>query len=265
VTTEREPVDDSAPSVSHSLIDAAQALRLESATRGVAQAFWHEGIPVLFLQGPSLQRRLYGTPFAYPSGDIDLLVHAADARRARSLLSASRWRFHEANGVLWRVSAAATFVRDDLLVDLHWGLHAGVLPSVVFRRLCAELWRGATPGSSWALEPRAEPLLIFLLVHALGHDRERPEWWINVQRCLELPLDFEEATRIAERSHVSDSFNSLLAGGEPRTGQILDGRYGRAVASVSRLLRGSFLPEGSRRRARLLLHGNPPSDPGKAR
>jgi hypothetical protein len=253
-----------APSGRSKLIDAALALELESLTREVATALWQEGIPVLFLKGPSLQRRLYGTPDAYASGDIDLLVHAADARRARSLLSAGGWRFHEANGVLWRLSAAATFERDGLLIDLHWGLHADVLPSFVFRGLCAELWRGAIPGSSWALEPRPEPLLIFLLVHAMGHDRERPEWWTNVQRCLELPVDLDEAARIAKRAHVSDSFNSLLAGSEAATGQILDGRYGRVFASVSRVLRGGFLPAGSRRRARLFLRGYLPSDSEEA-
>src|SRR5687767_3344328 len=87
------------------------------------------GVPVLLLKGPELQERLYGTPAAYESSDIDVLVHPDNAAAARAALIANGWSFEADNGVFWRLSAAATFERSGFRADLHWGLHAAHLPA----------------------------------------------------------------------------------------------------------------------------------------
>src|SRR5438874_2259350 len=53
------------------LVDTAVALRGFAAVRDLAAQWRAEGIDVMVLKGPPLQARLYGTPAAYRSGDID--------------------------------------------------------------------------------------------------------------------------------------------------------------------------------------------------
>ena len=66
----------------------------------------------MVLKGPELQERLYGTPAAYESSDIDVLVRRRDARTAREVMLGNGWTFEPENGVLWRLSAAASFERE---------------------------------------------------------------------------------------------------------------------------------------------------------
>src|SRR6266487_3904654 len=100
----------------------ALALWAQAQGRALARELTSAGIPVLMLKGPELQARLYGTPAAYQSGDVDVLVPRERADRARRVLEAHGWAFARENGVLWRVADQATYARDGFWLDLHLGL-----------------------------------------------------------------------------------------------------------------------------------------------
>ena len=68
---------------------AALALWAQAEARKVANDLGAIGIPVLMLKGPDLQMRLYGTPMAYASGDVDVLVPGSHVERARAALGQS--------------------------------------------------------------------------------------------------------------------------------------------------------------------------------
>ena len=70
---------------------AAAVLDTQAALRRTAKELSASRIPVLLLKGPDLQMRLYGTPIAYRSGDVDILVPRGDAKRARDLLVKKGW------------------------------------------------------------------------------------------------------------------------------------------------------------------------------
>jgi release factor glutamine methyltransferase len=220
---------------------AVRALRSEAETRELARSFAREGIRVLALKGPALQARLYGTPAEYPSGDVDLLVPKAGAGAARRTMEEAGWTFEAGNGVLWRLSGAATYVRGEVRVDLHWGLHAAHLPARTLKQLERALWAGARPGPSGLLEPDPESLLVFLAVHAAGHRFERPEWTENVRRCSSLVCDWDRVWRIAREARVERAAQSALDG-IPTRGPLLDGHLGRAIWAATWLARGHFLP-----------------------
>src|SRR3954462_271176 len=74
-----------------SVPQAVGALWLQSEGRKIGMELMNGGIPVMVLKGPDLQQRLFGTPAAYVSSDVDMIVRRADARRARRHLTRSGW------------------------------------------------------------------------------------------------------------------------------------------------------------------------------
>jgi HemK-like putative methylase len=247
--------DDRPPGVR----SAALALWAQARARSVAAELGREGIEVLSLKGPDLQSRLYGTPAAYPSADVDLLVRRADAAKARDALERAGWRFAPDNGLLWRAAAQAAYDRDGLRVDLHWGLQVGHLPGVAMRSLERSLWAGAAPGPGPMLEPDPESLAVFLAVHAVGHRFERREWAENVHAALRLVRDEGRMWTIARDAHIEDAVRLAIAGAPAGTrAPVLDGAAGRVASAASWLLRGHFLPvrvRGALRDARSLHRG----------
>ena len=194
---------------------AALALWAQAEARKVATDLGGIGIPVMMLKGPDLQMRLYGTPAAYASGDVDVLVTRAHAERARGRLVEQGWTFSTDNGVLWRLSGAAAFARDGFTLDLHWGLHAAHLPAWTLQRLERRLWERAARGPSGMLEPDAESLMVYLAVHVVGHRFERPQWQENVKRAADLVSDWERVQVIAQEARVEGAVQRALAAREP--------------------------------------------------
>lgn len=234
---------DSRPAGREAVEDVARALWAQAQGRSLAKELAEAGIPMLVLKGPELQSRLYGTPAAYLSGDVDVLVPPGHAKRARQVLERAGWTFDADNGVLWRTSAAAAYVRDGLYVDLHWGIHAAHLPATALRPLEAALWEGARPGPGGMLEPDPESLLVFLSVHVVGHRFERSEWQENVVACSRLVKDWSKVRRIARDARVEASVRVALAGGLPgETFPVMDGMRGRIISTAAWLVRGHFLP-----------------------
>jgi release factor glutamine methyltransferase len=234
------------------MISAALALWSQARTRHAAADLGRARIPVLLLKGPDLQDRLYGTPVAYPSGDVDILVPRRLQARARRSLVRAGFRFDPSNGVLWRMSAAASYERGGFFLDLHWGLHAGHLPSWCFRSLERDLWANAMAGPHGMLEPDLESLIVFLAVHAAGHRFERGEWSENVRAAAALNPDWRRVGEIARRTRAVGAVRRVMRPDEApyREQPVLDGAYGRLVSIFSWLGRGHFLPRSLRDRFR---------------
>lgn len=234
--------------------EAFIALRAQAEGRRLAQELAGHGIPALVLKGPELQLRLYGTPAAYRSDDLDILVPGRMAKRARATLIRGGWSFHPGNGVLWRMYGAASYVRDGLVLDLHWGLHAAQLGPASMRVLERALWEGATPGPSGMLEPDAESLLVFLAAHAVGHRFARPEWAENVHRCVPLVGDWDKVQRLARKARLERAVRLALQAEPPSRPQpILDGPWGRLRGLCLWTIHGHFLPRSLRDRIRSAL------------
>jgi hypothetical protein len=227
----------------------ARALHAQSVVLSLARELDWLGIPVLALKGPWLQQRLYGTPAAYPSGDVDLLVPRDRAQQARRAIARAGWRFERENSVLWFLSGAASYARHGVRVDLHWGVHAAHLPSWALRSLEGALWAGARPGAGELLEPDVESLFVFLAVHAVGHAFQRDAWMSNVAACAQLVRDWERVWRIAREACVDGAVAAALRS-ESSVPPLLGGWAGQLVWRASWLARGHFIPRVVRDRIR---------------
>lgn len=205
----------------------------------------------MILKGPELQERLYGTPAAYESSDIDVLIHPRDARRARVVMLRTGWTFEPDNGVMWRLSAAASFEREGFRADLHWGLHAAHLPAWTLRPPERALWERARLAPSGFYEPDAESLFVFLAIHAVGHGFERPEWVENVHAAAALVCDWSRVWSIARAARVTHAVRAAMAEQAPgRRVPVLDGPAGRAAWWATYAIRGHAFPQGIRDRIR---------------
>jgi release factor glutamine methyltransferase len=232
--------------VALSLWSIAEGARLSSELRDA-------GVPVMLLKGPRLQERLYGTPAAYVSSDVDVLVPRNRAREARAALTGSGWTFEPENGMLWFLSAAASFERSGFRADLHWGLHAAHLPSLSLRSLERDLWHGALPGPDGYLVPDNEALFVYLAVHAVGHRFERPHWVENVFAAAANVRSWDRVWHIAAAARVTDAVRAAMEEREPGSSTVvLDGVLGRAIWYSTYALRGHAFPTRLRGRVREL-------------
>ena len=234
-----------APAPRLELPGLARALHVQAEVSSLVCELGRLDVPVLALKGPALQQRLYGTPAAYASGDVDLLVPRDRARVARRWLKSAGWRFERENGVLWFLSRAATYARNGVRVDLHWGVHAAHLPAWALRSLERALWAGAHPGAGGLLEPDVESLFVFLAVHAVGHEFRRAAWTENVAACAQLVRDWDLVWRLARDARVERAVAAALSP-ERQAPPVLGGLVGRAVSGATWLVRGHFIPRRAR-------------------
>lgn len=156
--------------------ELARVLRMEAAVARVARVLAAAGGKVMPLKGPVVQRRLLGTSSAYQSADVDVLVSGIGPRSTRRLLTASGWEFSPANGRLWRLDGAAAFRGYGVQLDVHWGLHVGLVSARRMRPLARDLWAGAELLPRGWYEPPIDALAAYLvlqLAHKPGHEGKR--------------------------------------------------------------------------------------------
>jgi len=239
------------PEPTDGVVDVAAALnRTIAAARLASELATHE-VPVMILKGAPVQQRLLGSESAYPSADIDLLIHQRHGRFARSLLEADGWCFLPENGMLWRIDQAAAYERRGVVIDLHWGLHTGALLSWTMRPLERALWEGAQRVESGWWEPRPEPLIVYLCLHAAAFGFSKPAGLRLVAGAAPLVEDWGAVEGLSRRlgawptvSHALDRAREDATGSRP---PLLVGARGRLVWGIGMALRGRPLPGPARR------------------
>ena len=248
--------------------------------RRAARALAGRGIPVLVLKGLPLAQRLYGTPFARGSVDIDLLVPPDAVTAAERALIGAGWRrsMPDFRETPLRTRWYETLVRD-VWLDGPGGrleLHRRLLGNpFVFDPPFADL---AGRGATVTLGGRAFPTLgdadqlLYLACHGLSHYWARLKWLCDLAALLGAMHDADIETAVArgraegldaalapaltlcrEALHVEPprAASALRAGagavvvrGAPRAGGV-DTAAGRAAADRA----------GGRDRGRQLLPG----------
>lgn len=102
----------------HVLRDHTYRERQFDALRDALAALRNARIDAVVLKGAPLADRLYGDPFARPSGDLDLLVAPAERPRARAALIDAEWR-HVGGEAPWE----EVFTNGDAAAQVHLELH----------------------------------------------------------------------------------------------------------------------------------------------
>lgn len=220
------------------------------ATSRVVADLAARGVPVMVLKGPPLQQRLLGTESAYRSADVDLLVPRRQGRQARARLQTEGWRPQPGNGLLWRLDRAVALERRGVVIDLHWGIHLGSLPPWTLASLEQALWSGATRAEGGWWEPRPEPLLVYLALHAAAFEFSKPAGLVLVVAAAGLVEDWPEVELLSRRLHawpaVEHAVGRALGGASRSTPPMLQGMTGRLLLTGTRLVRIGLLPEGAR-------------------
>lgn len=239
--------------------EVATALWSSLATSQVAADLAARTIPVLVLKGPPLQQRLLATESAYRSVDVDLLVPRRQGRRARRALRQTGWSFRPDNGLLWRLDRAVALERRGVVVDLHWGVHLGPLPPWTLAPLERALWQRASPTTDGWWEPRPEPLLVYLALHAAAFDYSKPAGLRLVAAAAEHVQHWDEVEALGRRLRAWSAVADALARAEAAAGRrpaegsappLLTGVKGRALTTAMRILRLGVVPEPARRAVR---------------
>ena len=249
MSEQADPGDGRDPRVA----DLVSAVAFSAVGRTLARELEPLGIPVLVLKGPPLQRRLFGTDTAYRSADVDLLVHRRDARTVRRFLVRRGWVFSPENGLLWRVDRAAALAKDGVVVDLHWGLHAGTLSARRLAPLERAVWNGAVRSPEGWFEPRLEPLVVYLAVHAAGRRYERAGTLRALRAACDLAGEWSEVEAVARRAGVSNIVSHAVAvsrGEQAGPPPGVDDPWGRARQRLVSLLREQLVPAKLRPMAR---------------
>ena len=246
--------DPSAGRSAANIAEAANALWSSHATSLLATDFAAQGIPVMVLKGPPLQQRLLGTESAYPSVDVDLLVHRRQAREARVRLRRAGWRIRPDNGLLWRLDRAQAFERNGVVIDLHWGLHLGSVPPRTLAPLEVAIWTGAIRAEGGWWEPRPEPLLVYLALHAAAFGFSKPARLLLVHGAACLVDNWVEVEALSRSVDawpaVAHAVGSAQGDTTQRRPPLLAGVKGRLLMTGMSLVCSRLVPEPARRALR---------------
>ncbi|MCX6714776.1 MAG: nucleotidyltransferase family protein [Candidatus Uhrbacteria bacterium] len=176
--------------------------RLLESTRQVVELLEKQNIPVLLMKGVPLLLTAYKNPGARFSGDIDLLVHPADALRAMEVLHAyscvPKGHLYPSTRNLSYESILkhfheVSFVNDhEIEIDLHWRIFENE------HKMSSELiWKNAVPleiQSTQCLMPCTEDLLIHVIVHGAEYNTHRTLRWVvdAITLIKNQPIDWQK-------------------------------------------------------------------------
>ena len=184
-------------------------MRQLGALRQVLDCFAEQGEPCLVLKGLPLSARLYGTPFARHSVDVDLLVDNGSFAACRQMLLARGFRTspdYRETPVRRRWDAMTgktqTLYHGDgaarVAVELHWRLLANshyidtTFNSLYERRSSTRIGSVYIPMLCEADE------FVYLMCHGVGHHWRRLKWLADVALLL-AAMDEDQYSRVAER------------------------------------------------------------------
>jgi hypothetical protein len=237
------PDDSEAPSVA----ELARALRMEAAVTLIADHLRPLGARIMPLKGPAVQRRLLGTPAAYPSDDVDVLIGGLTPRATTAALRRTGWEFSPLNGRLWRLDGAASFKGHGVHVDVHWGLHVGLVPSHRMRPLVKQMWASARQADGGWYEPSITPLATYLCLHSADRFDNAGKRALTAA-AVEESGDWRAIVELAAQckmAGVAEAMQLALQTSTPPP-DVLVTTYGARNAAIIRLIR-SRLPKLLRR------------------
>lgn len=131
--------------------------------------FQKENIPIVLLKGAALLTTLYKDPTLRPMDDLDLLVHEENLEKANHLFITAGYPLTGREYWPWwrKFGGARSYLRDGVLVELHWNLGGPDFPlssAEVFARARKIVVSGAQ-----ALTLSPEDFLLYHLYHAVYH------------------------------------------------------------------------------------------------
>lgn len=202
---------------------ALAVMRQLGALRQALDCFREQDVPCMVLKGLPLSERLYGTPFARRSVDVDLLVDRGSFAACRQMLLASGF----AHAPDYRETPARrrwdamtgktqTFTSGDgatrVAVELHWRLLANPhYIDTAFKPLYQR--RSSTRIGSTPMPTLGETdEFVYLMCHGVGHNWRRLKWLADVALLLSA-MDEDQYRRVAERcsaAHIDAVLESTV-------------------------------------------------------
>jgi hypothetical protein len=173
----------------------------------IVDCFDREGIGYLAFKGPTLAALAYGDLGLRDFLDLDVLVRPGDARPAIGALVSLGFRPRVKSSTLradafFESENALSFKRNDVdsLVELHWALTPKYVPIRYDADAIWESFAIATPGGRSIRTLSAEPLVLFLCVHAAKHYWDNLGWVSDVARMITPALDWDRLVSQAEKA-----------------------------------------------------------------
>ena len=201
-------------------LNAVRNMLFVSELTRVLQLLGDAGIRVLPLKGVALAQTLYGDPACRFSSDIDILVPASDALRARRLLIDGGYtspfaedffldhQFHASADcpLLCQKGGVAYFL------ELHWTL---LQHSSKDAEAMQDLWSHARPRDcfgvrAFSLTPEWE--FLYLAGHAANHRWQTLKWVADIHDlCASAPIDWKCVREKAQKFDLDLVVGSTLA------------------------------------------------------
>lgn len=195
------------------LINASRARRMEAESDSLLGLFTSSGIIVYPHKGPKLSRFLFGDPSARHSDDIDLIVDARNWEKAREVMDEADYApVMSTEGMRhdhWH--KALTFVRKGVPnafpVELHWDFAPKYFDfdtSSLVSTVLSEAGRNQG-------EISRELLLILLSIHASKHDVFVLKWLGDLDRLIQLGIDWDKVGLLAKKYRAERATRMLLS------------------------------------------------------
>jgi len=213
--------EDLVPSeVRQTLVDSRRAqnfftLRLTAELFRILDRFTSEGIGALVVKGPVLAVQAYGDPAMRAYGDLDLLVHQRDIRRATELLSAAGFSPAVPLSAIdaGRIPGQYLFSKPDskLIVELHNHLTLRYFPRrLPIEEFFARQIRVRLDGHE-APALAVEDELVLICIHGAKHFWERLMWIADVAALVsrQTGIDWQ---RIADSAQAVEAERMLHTG-----------------------------------------------------
>lgn len=168
-------------------VERLWAARLVAALGEALAALTAAGIDALALKGPVLSERLYDDSLARLSSDLDILVRIDDLERAQTALEELGYRTEEGPSARYqrRYHHHLTLTRPQgPTIELHFRVFSGFGITIPAEAAFAGAVRHRTrEGVACLVLPPAEELL-YLCLHAAGHNFERLAWLYDIKTLL---------------------------------------------------------------------------------
>lgn len=161
-----------------------QSLRQSCMLAELKQLFNREGIRFLPFKGADLATRIYPDPVLRPMGDLDILIHPDDCRRACRVLDRKEWRSEE----LETEHHYPPRHRNGVTLELHRNLPGFHSPDIV------SLWKELEIVDYCEYRLPPELNLLMLVSHSRNH-----EWRNGLRMVIDLDWLFQNSVIESEK------------------------------------------------------------------